>query len=120
MSLQGPTYFGPLLNEFLTMMRSTQGQPSYQILLLLTDGAIHDMAATKDAIYHLADFPCSIIIVGVGNADFSLMEELDGDDGSLRNSMGQLVPRDIVQFVEFNQCMARGNLNEEVLKEVPA
>ena len=51
MDLQGPTYFGPLLNEFLNMMRSRQGQSSYQILLLLTDGAIHDMAATKDAIY---------------------------------------------------------------------
>ena len=77
------------------------------------------MGATKDAIYQLADLPCSIIIIGVGNADFSMMEELDGDDGGLRNSMGQLVPRDIVQFVEFNKCMARGNLNEEVLKEVP-
>ena len=27
--------------------------------------------------------------------------------------------RDIVQFVEFNQCIARGNLAEQVLKEVP-
>jgi hypothetical protein len=96
MSLQGPTYFGPLLKEFLMMMRSKQGQTSYNILLLLTDGAIHDMAATKDAIYQLAEHPCSIIIVGVGNANFSMMEELDGDDGALRNSMGQVVPRDIV------------------------
>lgn len=88
-------------------------------MLILTDGAIHDMAATKDAIYQLADLPCSIIIIGVGNADFSMMEELDGDEEGLRNSMGQLVPRDIVQFVEFNKCIARGNLNEEVLKEVP-
>ena len=118
-SLQGPTYFGPILNEFLMMLRSQQGKSSYNILLILTDGAIHDMAATKDAIYQLADLPCSIIIIGVGNADFGMMEELDGDDEGLRNSMGQLVPRDIVQFVEFNKCIARGNLNEEVLKEVP-
>ena len=48
------------------------------------------------------------------------MEELDGDDGQLYNTSGQPVPRDIVQFVEFNQCIARGTLNEEVLKEVPA
>lgn len=101
------------------MLRSQQGKSSYSILLILTDGAIHDMAATKDAIYQLADLPCSIIIIGVGNADFGMMEELDGDEEGLRNSMGQLVPRDIVQFVEFNKCIARGNLNEEVLKEVP-
>ena len=47
------------------------------------------------------------------------MEELDGDDGGLTNQAGQKVARDIVQFVEFNQCMARGDLAEQVLKEVP-
>ena len=57
--------------------------------------------------------------MGVGNADFSAMQELDGDDGGLRNSMGQLVCRDIVQFVEFNASMSRGDLAEQVLKEVP-
>ena len=46
------------------------------------------MARTKDLIYELAEYPCSIIIVGVGNADFSAMEELDGDDGPLTNSRG--------------------------------
>ena len=57
--------------------------------------------------------------MGVGSADFEAMEELDGDDGPLRNSQGQAVARDIVQFVEFNKSLARGNLAEEVLKEVP-
>jgi len=32
----------------------------------------------------------------VGDADFSAMEELDGDDGGLRNSNGKLAARDIV------------------------
>ena len=117
--LSGPTYFSPLLNEFITMLRSQQGKTMYSILLILTDGAIFDMAATKDAIYELADLPCSIIIIGVGNANFSMMEELDGDEEGLCNSRGELVPRDIVQFVEFNKCIARSNLAEEVLKEVP-
>ncbi len=65
-----------------------QNRLSYQILLLLTDGTIHDMPRTKDLIYQLAELPCSIIIVGVGKADFGAMEELDGDDGGLRNSLG--------------------------------
>ena len=63
--------------------------------------------------------PCSIIIIGVGSADFSSMEALDGDGGRLRNSSGVACARDIVQFVEFSKCIARGNLAEEVLKEVP-
>ena len=70
------------------MLRSQQGQMTYNILLLLTDGTIHDMDRTTDLVCELAELPCSIIIVGVGNADFSAMEELDGDDGPLRNSRG--------------------------------
>ena len=55
---------------------------------MLTDGTIHDMPKTKDLICELAEYPASIIIVGVGSADFEAMEELDGDDGLLKNSMG--------------------------------
>ena len=40
------------------------------------------------------------------------MEELDGDDGVLRNQKGIAVSRDIVQFVEFRQAMQRGDLAE--------
>ena len=47
------------------------------------------------------------------------MQELDGDDGVLRDRAGRAIKRDIVQFVQFNQAVARGNLAEEVLKEVP-
>ena len=54
------------------------------------------MPATIDLVCQLAELPCSIIIVGVGNADFSAMEELDGDDGGLRDSRGKNCPRDIV------------------------
>lgn len=119
--LGGPTLFGPLLTEFLTMMQAQRqsGANEYQILLLLTDGVIHDMPQTKDLIFQLAEMPCSIILVGVGSADFEAMEELDGDDGVLRNSRGQAVARDIVQFVEFNKAIAMGNLAEQVLAEVP-
>lgn len=77
------------------------------------------MPRTKELIVQLSELPCSIIIVGVGNADFSAMEALDGDDGVLRDSSGRKAQRDIVQFVEFNASMARGDLAEQVLKEVP-
>jgi len=60
----------------------------YHILLIITDGAIHDMKDTKDLIVECSLFPLSIIIIGVGNADFSNMVELDGDDVILKNSKG--------------------------------
>jgi len=91
----------------------------YQVLLILTDGAIHDISAVKDLIVGLAGLPCSIIIVGIGNADFSMMDELDGDHEVITDSSGNRIKRDIVQFVRLNDCLQRGNLAEEVLKEIP-
>jgi len=43
----------------------------------------------------------SIIIIGVGDADFTEMQMLDGDDGVLKAPNGTPVQRDIVQFVPF-------------------
>jgi uncharacterized protein with GYD domain len=60
----------------------------YHILLILTDGAIHDMKETKDLIVEASGYPLSIIIVGIGDADFSNMIQLDGDETILRNSLG--------------------------------
>ena len=53
----------------------------YFVLLMLTDGAISDMRETIKAIIHASRLPMSIIIVGVGGADFSAMNELDADEG---------------------------------------
>ena len=77
------------------------------------------MPDTKKQIVKLSGLPASIIIVGVGNANFDSMEELDGDGGLLRDGSGNECERDIVQFVEFNAAMAKGDLAEQVLKEVP-
>jgi len=71
----------------------------YHILLILTDGEIHDMNQTKDLIVECSKYPLSIIIVGIGNADFTNMITLDGDEQVLRNSKGEPTERDIVQFV---------------------
>lgn len=46
----------------------------YLILLILTDGEIHDMEATISSIIDSCDLPMSILIVGVGNDNFENME----------------------------------------------
>lgn len=61
------------------------------------------MADTREAIVRASYLPMSIIIVGVGNADFTDMQILDGDDGVLRSPKGEPVLRDIVQFVPFRE-----------------
>ncbi|MEQ2179967.1 Copine-3, partial [Goodea atripinnis] len=73
----------------------------YFVLLILTDGVITDMDRTRAAIVEASRLPMSIIIVGVGGADFSAMEFLDSDDRLLLSPTGEAAARDIVQFVPF-------------------
>ena len=44
------------------------------MLLIITDGIITDLDQTKLAIINACELPFSLIIVGVGNEDFSSME----------------------------------------------
>jgi len=103
-SLSGPTYFAPILEKFIGIANESHqsGGRTYQILLILTDGEIHDMARTVDLIVGNCNLPLSIIIVGIGNANFNNMSTLDGDNG-LFDGKGRMAQRDIVQFVPFNQ-----------------
>jgi len=45
-------------------------QKTYQVLLILTDGEIHDMAKVQSLIVDSSSLPTSVIIVGVGNERF--------------------------------------------------
>lgn len=101
-----PSFHSPSLSSYFLWLSSntlsiSSSLQQYFILLILTDGVITDMADTREAIVQASHLPMSVIIVGVGNADFSDMQMLDGDDGILRSPKGEPVLRDIVQFVPF-------------------
>lgn len=57
----------------------------YHVMLIITDGEIHDMGVTKDLIVELSHYPVSIIIIGVGREGFENMRQLDSDDAILKN-----------------------------------
>jgi hypothetical protein len=79
------------------------------------------MQKTVNEIVKGSGLPLSIIIVGVGNANFDQMEKLDGDITPLYSmTMQKQVERDIVQFVPFNQFQNDPvRLAREVLAEIP-
>uniref|UniRef100_A0A8C4TZU4 Copine 7 n=1 Tax=Falco tinnunculus TaxID=100819 RepID=A0A8C4TZU4_FALTI len=104
--LYGPTNVAPIISKVARVAADeerTKEASQYFILLILTDGVVTDMADTREAIVRASYLPMSIIIVGVGNADFTDMQILDGDDGILRSPKGEPVLRDIVQFVPFRE-----------------
>uniref|UniRef100_A0A8C0DCH4 Copine C-terminal domain-containing protein n=1 Tax=Balaenoptera musculus TaxID=9771 RepID=A0A8C0DCH4_BALMU len=61
------------------------------------------------------------IIVGMGNADFTNMQALDGDDGVPRSPRGEPALRDVLQFVPFRELksVSPAALAKSVLAEVP-
>ena len=81
-------------------------RPKYSVLLILTDGCIMDMQPTLTALVNASGLPLSLLIVGVGQADFAAMEALDGDKLRIRAPDGRPAVRDTVQFCELRPNQA--------------
>lgn len=119
--LHGPTLFAPIVRSAADVARRAEtGSHPYFVLLIITDGEICDLNQTIEEVVAASYLPLSIIIVGVGNADFTAMNQLDADEAPLQAN-GRRMARDIVQFVPFRNfknvhysCLAK-----EVLAEVP-
>uniref|UniRef100_A0A8D3D1R8 C2 domain-containing protein n=1 Tax=Scophthalmus maximus TaxID=52904 RepID=A0A8D3D1R8_SCOMX len=124
--LYGPTNFSPVINHVARYAASVKDGSQYFVLLIITDGVISDMAQTKESIVNASCLPMSIIIVGVGPAEFDAMVELDGDEIRI-SSRGRYAERDIVQFVPFrdyidrtgNHILSMARLAKDVLAEIP-
>ncbi|XP_076939754.1 protein BONZAI 1-like [Bidens hawaiensis] len=123
-SLAGPTLFGPVITSAATVASQSvaANEDKYFVLLIITDGVITDHQETIDAIVMAADLPLSILIVGVGGADFKEMEMLDADKGEkLHNSTGRVASRDIVQFVPFRDVQGTDiSVVQSLLAELPS
>lgn len=129
-SLSGPTLFTQIIQQAAATAASSavsQANQKYFVLLIITDGVINDVESTIESIISASELPLSILIVGVGNADFSTMEVLDGDKKRL-SSRGRIARRDIVQFVPMREFMVGGHLSADagaavsraLLAEIPS
>jgi len=103
-------------------IRLSKKRPCYTVLAVFTAGDFVDLQETVDLICTAAeDAPLSILIIGVGNNDFSSVKKLCGDKhGILWDSRGIPTAR-----VNFHFCLFKqfgGNATEviaEALKEIP-
>jgi len=118
--LFGPTYFAPIIRAVINIIKNEFNNLKYHILLILTDGKIDDMDDTIEQLVEASFLPLSVIIVGIGKADFSNMDLLDADVNPLINSKGVKAVRDLVQFVPFSKYESNSQkLANEVLEEIP-
>ena len=115
-----PTVFTEVLETAANHANSAQaaaaakGQQAYTVLLIVTDGAVSDVNATAASLSKISDSPMSVVIVGVGNADFGAMQFLDDVNAAANGK------RDIAQFVAFNQhSNSSQSLTKATLEEIP-
>mmetsp|Transcript_2623 Transcript_2623/g.3500 ORF Transcript_2623/g.3500 Transcript_2623/m.3500 type:complete len:577 (-) Transcript_2623:78-1808(-) len=119
LTMSGPTVFTEVIAMAAKRAKDTaakasaSGKQAYTILLVITDGAVSDPPATAQMLQSASDAPLSVVMVGVGNADFSSMRFLDDS-----SKPGQ---RDVAQFVQFNKhSNSSEELTKQTLHEIPA
>jgi hypothetical protein len=111
--LAGPTSFAPLIRE---TMKIVQQSRSYHILIIVADGQVTSPHETRKAIVEASNYPISIILIGVGDGPWDLMEEFD--DGLPQRQF------DNFQFVNYFEVMTRYEGSEPkfallALQEIP-
>jgi len=78
--LVGPTYFQYILKSVIDIAKNVKKKKdeplTYHIFMILTDGKIDDFDKTKELCVEAAKLGISLIIVGIGEADFGKMDIL--------------------------------------------
>ncbi|CAM4733100.1 unnamed protein product [Leuciscus chuanchicus] len=128
--LYGPTNFAPVVNHVASYAAAVQDGSQYFVLLIITDGVISDMSQTKEAIVNAAKLPMSIIIVGVGQAEFDAhaLEEEDelpsdevsrscGESRLFEESVMEISLRILVTQTNYIQLVSK---QDEMMKEMMA
>ncbi|KAF4045165.1 Copine [Phytophthora infestans] len=102
LKLSGPTNFAPVIKETI---RAVQQNGGYHILVIIADGQVTNEEDTRNAIVEASNWPISIIMIGVGDGPWDMMEEFDDKLPTRRF--------DNFQFVEYNAVMQVNKKNPE-------
>ncbi|KAG5550425.1 hypothetical protein RHGRI_015397 [Rhododendron griersonianum] len=114
-TLAGPTLFGQVINTAADIAGHSVSSTNSKMASLLISKKLKMLWCGHP------DLPLSVLIVGVGGADFTQMEILDADNGQrLESSMGRIATRDIVQFVPMREVHGgQISIVQVLLEELP-
>ena len=119
--LSAGTFFAPVINKINGIVKEENKKYNYHILLIISDGFFEDMEQIIDAVLESSKLAISIIIIGVGTTVITDMKRLNGEYGKLISSKGEVLEKDIIQYVHYNDYADNiQKLTDDVLKNIPA
>ncbi|KAB1221643.1 E3 ubiquitin-protein ligase RGLG2 [Morella rubra] len=99
--LSGPTSFAPIIETAIGIVDDSGGQ--YHVLMIIADGQVMANSpqerSTIDAIVKASNYPLSIVLVGVGDGPWDMMQQFDDNIPSRAF--------DNFQFVNFTDIMSK-------------
>ena len=117
LSLSEPIQFCPVIRKEIEMITGENNLLIYHVLMILTSGSLTDLDETIDAVIEASYLPFSLIIIGIGNGDFTKMMKFDIN---AIPSNGKQRLRDCVKFVTFNAYKHNiPELQKEVFEDIP-
>ena len=87
------------IDEFKT----EANRKKYKVMLIISDGQIHDIKELTNKIVKSANYPISIIVLGVGGHNFNELERLDDVKCRLVNDKGEKPIRNNIQFINLDK-----------------
>ncbi|TYZ65862.1 hypothetical protein PybrP1_004659 [[Pythium] brassicae (nom. inval.)] len=112
--LAGPTNFAPIIYEAIRQVKATS---SYHILVIIADGQVTNEKETSQAIVEASKYALSIIVVGVGDGPWELMEHYDDALPARKFDNFQFV--DFNRVMKFNQAKPDIGFATAALMEIP-
>ena len=96
-----PISIVPSTKQAIAQVKGSKNPADYLVFVIMIDGIPSDLDAFINLLYDNQMEPISVIIVGIGDSDFSLLEE-KFTPGNLKNSDNQIFERDVAVFLRFS------------------